>query len=69
MLPVSFYLLLTDLVYRKSPTLLLPQYKQAVRQRWIHLRMVILLTRIHRYKDRQGYHNNLSLGMVVNPGK
>jgi hypothetical protein len=31
--------------------------------------MVILLTRIHRYKDRQGCHHNLSLDVVVNPYK
>jgi hypothetical protein len=29
--------------------------------------MVILLTRIHRCKDRQGSHHNLLLDMVVNP--
>ncbi|KAJ8589095.1 hypothetical protein M405DRAFT_818627 [Rhizopogon salebrosus TDB-379] len=83
MLPVWFYLLLTNLVYVRShdpssksarhegklPTLLLPQYKQTVRRRWIHLRMVILLMRIHRYKDRQGYYHYLSLDMAVNPCK
>jgi hypothetical protein len=29
--------------------------------------MVILLTRTHRYNDRQGYYHSLSLDTVVNP--